>query len=123
MSHWRDDHRTFYPMPGPLIVGASGARSLHWAGAKTLTRDHATCLLAVCSLDGVSGSFLFGHYFRERSEVMGKDRRKGDGVGRFAGRAFWRDLSDIIGSAEALPILCVSDFCERERERERERRL
>ena len=25
----------------------------------------------------------------------------------------------IIGSAEALPILCVSDFCERERERER----
>ena len=27
----------------------------------------------------------------------------------------------IIGSAEALPILCVSDFCERERERERER--
>ena len=29
----------------------------------------------------------------------------------------------IIGSAEALPILCVSDFCERERERERERRL
>ena len=26
----------------------------------------------------------------------------------------------IIGSAEALPILCVSDFCERERERERE---
>ena len=28
---------------------------------------------------------------------------------------------DIIGSAEALPILCVSDFCERERERERER--
>ena len=24
----------------------------------------------------------------------------------------------IIGSAEALPILCVSDFCERERERE-----
>ena len=26
-----------------------------------------------------------------------------------------------IGSAEALPILCVSDFCERERERERER--
>ena len=24
-------------------------------------------------------------------------------------------------SAEALPILCVSDFCERERERERER--
>ena len=29
--------------------------------------------------------------------------------------------SFIIGSAEALPILCVSDFCERERERERER--
>ena len=29
----------------------------------------------------------------------------------------------IIGRAEALPILCVSDFCERERERERERRL
>ena len=27
----------------------------------------------------------------------------------------------IIGSAEALPILCVSDFCERQRERERER--
>ena len=27
----------------------------------------------------------------------------------------------IIGSAEALPILCVSDFCEREREREREK--
>ena len=27
----------------------------------------------------------------------------------------------IIRSAEALPILCVSDFCERERERERER--
>ena len=27
---------------------------------------------------------------------------------------------DIIGSAEALPILCVSDFCERERERERD---
>ena len=27
----------------------------------------------------------------------------------------------IIGSAEALPILCVSDFCERERDRERER--
>ena len=27
----------------------------------------------------------------------------------------------IIGSAEALPILCVSDFCEREGERERER--
>ena len=26
----------------------------------------------------------------------------------------------IIGSAEALPILCVSDFCERERERERD---
>ena len=26
---------------------------------------------------------------------------------------------NIIGSAEALPILCVSDFCERERERER----
>ena len=26
-----------------------------------------------------------------------------------------------IGSAEALPILCVSDFCERERKRERER--
>ena len=24
----------------------------------------------------------------------------------------------IIGSAEALPILCVSDFCERQRERE-----
>ena len=32
---------------------------------------------------------------------------------------FW--FFDIIGSAEALPILCVSDFCERERERERER--
>ena len=30
-------------------------------------------------------------------------------------------LDLIIGSAEALPILCVSDFCERERERERER--
>ena len=29
----------------------------------------------------------------------------------------------IIGSAEALPILCVSDFCESQRERERERRL
>ena len=29
--------------------------------------------------------------------------------------------TQIIGSAEALPILCVSDFCERERERERER--
>ena len=27
--------------------------------------------------------------------------------------------SNIIGSAEALPILCVSDFCERQRERER----
>ena len=27
----------------------------------------------------------------------------------------------IIGSAEALPILCVSDFCESQRERERER--
>ena len=27
---------------------------------------------------------------------------------------------NIIGSAEALPILCVSDFCERERERERD---
>ena len=27
----------------------------------------------------------------------------------------------LIESAEALPILCVSDFCERERERERER--
>ena len=26
----------------------------------------------------------------------------------------------IIESAEALPILCVSDFCEREKERERE---
>ena len=31
-----------------------------------------------------------------------------------------RPASSIIGSAEALPILCVSDFCERERERERE---
>ena len=31
------------------------------------------------------------------------------------------DFCDIIGSAEALPILCVSDFCERERERERDR--
>ena len=30
-------------------------------------------------------------------------------------------LQAIIGSAEALPILCVSDFCDRERERERER--
>ena len=30
-------------------------------------------------------------------------------------------LRIITGSAEALPILCVSDFCERERERERER--
>ena len=28
------------------------------------------------------------------------------------------ERADIIGSAEALPILCVSDFCERERERE-----
>ena len=34
-----------------------------------------------------------------------------------------QSLSNIIGSAEALPILCVSDFCElyRERERKRER--
>ena len=32
-----------------------------------------------------------------------------------------KKLENIIGSAEALPILCVSDFCERERERERER--
>ena len=31
------------------------------------------------------------------------------------------ELKVIIGSAEALPILCVSDFCERQRERERER--
>ena len=30
-------------------------------------------------------------------------------------------LHCIIGSAEALPILCVSDFCERESSRERER--
>ena len=34
---------------------------------------------------------------------------------------YWKYIwKDIIGSAEALPILCVSDFCERERERERD---
>ena len=33
---------------------------------------------------------------------------------------FQQVLGVIIGSAEALPILCVSDFCERERERERD---
>ena len=32
-----------------------------------------------------------------------------------------QNVQFIKGSAEALPILCVSDFCERERERERER--
>ena len=38
---------------------------------------------------------------------------------RFSKSAF-RPKDYIIGSAEALPILCVSDFCERERERERD---
>ena len=47
--------------------------------------------------------------------------RKGLGVrvnGTWMGTCCFAD--DIIGSAEALPILCVSDFCERERERERD---
>ena len=42
------------------------------------------------------------------------------GVGR-RGEIYTLYFIHIIGSAEALPILCVSDFCERERERERER--
>ena len=37
------------------------------------------------------------------------------------GDALSSACSFIIGSAEALPILCVSDFCESQRERERER--
>ena len=40
---------------------------------------------------------------------------------RAMGTFFPHTVSFIKGSAEALPILCVSDFCEREREREGER--
>ena len=36
----------------------------------------------------------------------------------FALQQVVKNFNFIIGSAEALPILCVSDFCERERERE-----
>ena len=46
----------------------------------------------------------------------------GDGAGKKKRRHRRKESYSmyIIGSAEALPILCVSDFCERERERERE---
>ena len=48
----------------------------------------------------------------DRRKRFSQNKRRRSGLQKFA--------SDIIGSAEALPILCVSDFCERERERERE---
>ena len=49
--------------------------------------------------------------------VKGEEKAK---LGSLSGRKTCAASKATLASAEALPILCVSDFCERERERERD---